>query len=214
MGVVALALVGWSGLTAEAIRTTPKQPETADIESGEVQGWQELSPEELAGIGFFRKENCVSCHGSGSKTGPDLTKMSAIHKNAAWMIAHFKRPQQMMPGTSMPSVQLTDSQLNGLAAFLLKLNSKNSKELESAPQFAVEGAMVYQQQRCGMCHQVNGVGMKAGPPLNKLASRRSREWVEDHFRDPQKMSPGTVMPPYKFNSRDMDRITSYLLALP
>ena len=114
----------------------------------------------------------------------------------------------------MPPIQLSDSQLNALAAFLLKLNAKNVKELEAAPAFAVEGAMVYQGQRCGTCHQVNGVGQKMGPTLNGVSNRRSREWVEQHFREPQKLSPGSPMPPYKFSSRDLDRITTYLLGLP
>ena len=70
----------------------------------------------------------MSCHAigdQGTAVGPDLTKAS-IHKDAAWMIQHFKRPSAMRPGTSMPPIQLTDAQLNSLAAFLLKLNEKNA----------------------------------------------------------------------------------------
>ena len=145
--------------------------------------------------------------------GPDLTARP-IKRNAAWMIDHFKRPQQMVPGTSMPTIQLSDKQLNALAAFLLKLNPKNSEALQSAPAMAVSGAMVYQQFQCGSCHQVNGAGMRVGPPLNGLAARRNREWVIEHFANPQKMSPGTIMPPYRFNAKDLDSITSWLLALP
>ncbi len=212
MGVLAFAVLGWSALTAAAIATTPKTVAVSVVDEQGPEGWQQLSAQELAGIGYYRKENCAMCHSAGNKLGPDLTN-APTRKNAAWMIDHFKRPQ-MVPGTSMPAVQLSDSQLNTLAAFLLKLNPKNAKEMESAPAFAVEGAMLYQQQKCGICHQVNGMGQKMGPALNGLANRRSRQWVEDHFRDPQKMSPGSTMPPYKFSSRDMDRITSYLLALP
>ena len=214
--VAGLALAGWSSLTVAAIVTTPVSPEQEAAEYGAPDTWQQLSPEELAGIGYYRKENCASCHkvgSTGNAVGPDLTQ-TAIRKSAAWMIAHFKRPQSMVPGTSMPPVQLSDSQLNALAAFLLKLTPRNAEALQSAPAFVVEGAMVYQQHRCGVCHQVNGVGMKMGPPLNGLAGRRSREWVVEHFLEPQKLSPGSVMPPYRFSSRDMDRITSYLMALP
>jgi ubiquinol-cytochrome c reductase cytochrome b subunit len=53
-----------------------------------------------------------------------------------------------------------------------------------------------------------------GPPLNGLAKRRNRDWIEEHFANPQKVSPGTVMPPYRFNPRELDRITMYLTALP
>jgi ubiquinol-cytochrome c reductase cytochrome b subunit len=215
MAVAGGAIVVWSGLTAAAIMTTPPSTETEAAEGGPAD-WQQLSPEELAGIGYFRQENCASCHVSrdGSPTiGPDLTK-TTVKKDAKWMIEHFKHPQEMVPGTSMPPIQLSDSQLNALSAFLLKLTPANAEALQSAPEFAVEGAMIYQRFRCGACHQVNGVGVKMGPPLNGLAKRRTREWVEQHFLEPQKMSPGTVMPPYRFNPKDMDRVSSYLMGLP
>ena len=213
IGVLVLAALGWGGLTAAAIATTPNTVTVSVVDQEGPEGWQQLSAEELAGIGYYRKEDCASCHSPGNKLGTDLAG-TTTKKTAAWMIAHFKQPQQNMPGTSMPAIQLSNSQMNALAAFLLKWNPKNARELEAAPAFAVEGAMVYQGQKCGICHQVNGVGQKMGPSLNGVAGRRGREWIEDHFRDPQKMSPGSPMPPYKFSSRDMDRIVSYLLELP
>ena len=214
IAVVVLAGLGWSGLTAAALRSTPARGEVA--ESGPPEGWQVLTPEEMAGIGYFRREACSSCHSlgeGGNKTGPDLVN-SPTRKDAGWMIAHFKNPSQLMPGSSMPPVQLSNSQMNSLAAFLLKINANNAEALRTAPPYAVEGAMVYQGQHCGMCHVINGSGGKMGPPLNGLASHRARQWVEDHFADPKKLSPGSTMPPYKFTPKDLDRITSYLMALP
>jgi ubiquinol-cytochrome c reductase cytochrome b subunit len=212
--VLGLALLGLGGLTAAAIATTPK-PQEAVSETAGAQDWRQLSPEELAGIGYYRKEGCAGCHAGGaggSKMGPELTS-TATRKSAAWMMEHFRNPQGLSPGSSMPTIQLTDSQLNALAAFLLKLNPGNAKALPSAPQFAVEGAMVYQQYGCVACHNVNGAGMQVGPALNGLAQRRSREWVEEHFANPQKLSPGSAMPPYRFTPRELERITSYLMAL-
>ena len=173
----------------------------------------ELSPEEMAGVGYFRQENCISCHavgGSGATIGPDLTKM-AIHRNAAWMIQHFKSPAGVRPGSQMPPIQLSDPQLNSLAAFLLKLNPDNATALDAAPSFAVEGALVYQTNHCGDCHKVNSAGMAVGPVLNGLDKRRSRSWVEDHFADPPKLSPGSIMPPYKFSPSEMQKLVSYRL---
>jgi ubiquinol-cytochrome c reductase cytochrome b subunit len=130
------------------------------------------------------------------------------------MIAHFKRPSAMRPGSSMPPIQLSDSQLNALAAFLLRLNPDNASALDNTPEFAAEGALVYQSNHCASCHKVNGSGMTIGPPLNGLSKRQTRSWVMDHFADPQKLSPGSVMPPYRFSQRDLDNLTAYLFALP
>ena len=114
----------------------------------------------------------------------------------------------------MPPINLSDAQLSSLAAFLIKLTPENATALHDAPDFAVMGALVYQQNHCNSCHKVNGVGQTVGPPLNGLSKRRSRSWVEDHFLDPAKLSPGSFMPPYKLSRKDLDNLTSYLFALP
>jgi ubiquinol-cytochrome c reductase cytochrome b subunit len=120
----------------------------------------------------------------------------------------------MVPGTAMPAISLADAQLNALAAFLLKLTPENAAALSSAPAFAVGGALVYQANYCGSCHMVNGIGMRIGPALNGVGQRRTREWIVKHFEDPASVSPGTLMPAYRFTPREMDRIVNYLLALP
>jgi cbb3-type cytochrome oxidase cytochrome c subunit len=109
---------------------------------------------------------------------------------------------------------LSDAQLNTLAAFLLKLNPRNAQALQSAPEFAVDGALIYQKNQCGSCHAINGVGVKLGPPLNGLKRRRTGQWVEQHFHNPQAMSPGSIMPAYKFSTSDMQKLVSYLFVLP
>jgi quinol-cytochrome oxidoreductase complex cytochrome b subunit len=213
---VALAAIGWTGLTVAAVRSTPPPANEVKIDYSAPTDWLQLSPAELAGVAYFRSENCTTCHavsGEGGNVGPDLTRIS-IHKDAAWMIGHFKHPALMRPGTSMPPIHLNDSQLNSLAAFLLKLNGKNAVALDSAPDFAVQGAVVYETNHCGGCHQVNGIGMKVGPPLNGLARRESRSWVVEHFADPRKLSPGSIMPAYRFSQRDLENLTSYLFVLP
>jgi len=214
--VVLLAAVTWTGLTVAAVRGTPPPATGVEIDYSAPTDWMQLSPEEMAGVAYFRQENCISCHavgGDGNKLGPDLTQ-TTTHKDAAWMIEHFKHPAVVRPGTSMPPIQLSDRQLNSLAAFLLKLNPSNATALQNAPEFATQGALVYQANQCAVCHMVNGVGMKVGPPLNGLSKRRTRDWVERHFADPQKLSPGSIMPPYKLSPKDLDNLTSYLFALP
>ena len=215
VGVVALAAIGWGGLTAIAVATTPKPEAAAEIDYSAPTDWMQLRPGEMAGIAYFREENCKSCHSVGdgpSKMGPDLTQAS--HKDAAWMILHFKRPSAMRPGSAMPPIQLSDAQLNSLAAFLLKLNPDNATALGNAPDFATAGALVYLANQCASCHQVNGSGVAVGPVLNGLAQRRSQSWVEQHFANPEALSPGSIMPPYKLSPKDLANLTDYLLALP
>ena len=214
----ALAAIAWTGLTTAAILTTPPNNEAEEVAPGpeEQQAWQKLSPEELTGLASFRKENCKACHpGPGQRgIGPDLTQMIPAHRNAAWMIPHFKNPAQVVPGSAMPPVRLDDASLNALSAFVLKLTPQNYQPLLATPDFAVQGAMVYEKSHCDACHQINGVGTKLAPPLDGVGQHRDRAWLERHFRDPKSTSPGTIMPPFSFNPQDMDAICKYLLALP
>jgi ubiquinol-cytochrome c reductase cytochrome b subunit len=215
-GVVILALLGWSGLTAAAILTTPKEAGQIAIDYSAPTDWLHLTPEEMAGVAYFREENCASCHSINnpkSAIGPDLT-LTSTHRDAAWMIQHFKSPERVVPGSPMPPIQLSDSQLNSLASFLLKLNPDNATALDNAPDYAVQGALVYQRNGCTGCHQVNGVGAQVGPPLNGVGKRHTRSWIEEHFANPQKFSPGSEMPAYKLSPADLDHLTSYLLVLP
>src|SRR4051812_43955468 len=92
IAVVALAAIGWTGLTMAAIRSTPK---TAAVDVTSLRGpepWQFLTPVELAGAGLFRREACAGCHSSGSNAlGPDLLAR-AQKKSTAELIAHFRNP--------------------------------------------------------------------------------------------------------------------------
>jgi mono/diheme cytochrome c family protein len=71
---------------------------------------------------LYRQEGCFICHrldGQGNKLGPDLTVEGTRNRTPAWLIGHFKDPAAYVRGSVMPSFKnLTDEQLNALAAFL------------------------------------------------------------------------------------------------
>ena len=114
----------------------------------------------------------------------------------------------------MPPIHLGDAQLSALAAFLLTLTATNATELESTPDAVVEGAMTYQQQQCGMCHTINGVGVQLGPVLNGVAGRRAKAWIEVQIRSPKQHSSETMMPAYNLSARDLENLIAYLTAMP
>jgi len=217
MAAIALALAGWGGLTLAAIASKPETQTVLGLtEDGVPESWTQLLPEELAGIGYFRQEGCASCHrvgGLGNEIGPDLTK-TADKRDVKWLMQHFKKPSSSVPGSPMPAVRLTDFQLYQLSIFILKLTPANAAAFQSAPDYAVKGAILYSESGCSECHTVNGEGMELAPPLNAVRDRRTKEWIIQHFRDPQKMSPKTIMDPYPFGPENMENITKYLLSLP
>jgi len=239
---VLLAVIAWTGLTTAAVVTTPKNQESAEdttapepetvsstIPNPQVQApsaaapapakvaaWQRLTPQELIGLGHFKKEGCTNCHpGAGQNgIGPDLTKMPADHRNVTWMVPHFKNPSRVVPGSAMPPIDLSTADLNALSQFVLKLKPQNEQALQSAPDFVIQGATVYQSNHCDACHQINGAGSTLAPALDGVGVRHDRAWLEKHFADPGSVTKGTIMPPYKFAAPDLDGICKYLLQLP
>jgi quinol-cytochrome oxidoreductase complex cytochrome b subunit len=205
IAVVLFAGIGWAGLTTAAVITTPKEARTVEVDYSAPIDWMQLTPEEMTSIAFFRQANCASCHGVngyGGSSASNLTKVP-VRKETAWVTDHVKR-----------SSKLTQAQVNTLAGFVSKLSERNISALANAPEFATQGAVLYQANHCAACHTVNGVGMKVGPVLNGLAKRQSRSWVMGHFVDPQKLAPGTIMPTYKLSATDLETLTTYLFSLP
>ena len=197
IAVVAVMALGWSALTYAAWRNSPVNAGD-EISLEAVEPWQELSPDQLAGIGVFRLEGCADCHGAGKK--PFKTA-----KEIDWVIDHVKEKHK---GPS------PDSQLRIVASFSKKVNDTVLANMKTVGPLAAEGAILYQTNQCGACHEVNGAGMKIGPKLNGLAARRTREWLTGHFENPQKYSPGTPMPKYDFNPRQLERMLAYLTSIP
>jgi ubiquinol-cytochrome c reductase cytochrome b subunit len=212
---VALAGLAFTGLTVLAFRETPAS--AARAEAFGPMEWVDLTPLELAGVGYFEKERCNACHTLGladeNKPGPNLGA-GGVTRDIPWMIAHFKQPSRLMPGSQMPPVALKAGELNALASFLAKLTPQNAVKMTEVPLVAREGAMIYQRFQCGACHQVHGTGGRLGPSLNGVAKRRQADWLKGHFLNPQKFVPGSTMPAYKFTPQENEHLTQYLLMLP
>ena len=224
---VILAAIAWTGLTTAAVITTPKnqesaedtssQPPAADAPAGaQPAAWQSLKPQELAGLGHFKKEGCTGCHmGPGENgIGPDLTKIPANHRTISWLVPHFKNPSKIVPGSAMPPIDLPTADLNALSLFVLKLTPQNEAALLTAPDFVTQGATVYQANHCDSCHRIDGTGSTLAPALDGVGLRHDRAWLEKHFADPASVTKGSIMPPYKFSAVDLDAICKYLLQLP
>ena len=88
---------------------------------------------------------------------------------------------------------------------------------------AVEGARVFQQQKCGDCHAASPADTRAlvGPPLTHIASRRllggeipnTAANLALWTADPQSIKPGNRMPNPNLNADQLRTLTAYLESL-
>jgi len=77
-----------------------------------------------------------------------------------------------------------------------------------------EGRQLFESEGCHGCHKLNGVGGSIGPDLTEEgASQRSPQWLENHFLNPSKVSPGSAMPNFHFTREQARALTYYMLSL-
>ena len=99
------------------------------------------------------------------------------------------------------------------------------KEAEKpATPSARRGQEVFLTNGCVLCHQIRGTpaGSHAGPDLTHLASRstiaagtlpNTRGHLAGWVMDPQRIKPGTLMPPQNLSSEELNAVLDYLRSL-
>ena len=91
----------------------------------------------------------------------------------------------------------------------------------------IKGREIYKEMHCAGCHQIDRQGGAVGPDLSAFADKdpssfsyanvaggHSKEnWVIQHFKDPQKVSPGSPMHLPAMNDYQIECLASYVLSL-
>jgi ubiquinol-cytochrome c reductase cytochrome b subunit len=76
------------------------------------------------------------------------------------------------------------------------------------------GKALFAQHHCMACHRIHGEGGQVGPDLSYVADRRpDRAWHLRHLQNPQSVSPGSIMPAFPLEKKELNDLTSYLLTL-
>src|SRR5579871_3112859 len=119
IALAAFCALGWAGLTQRAIATTPESLEDPEAGLKPPALWAQIPSEQVAAIGYFRKDNCGRCHVLGrSLSGPDLS-MAPSTKDSEWLLDHFTKPTP-----DSPDSQLTLGQQKALVALVTKRDDK------------------------------------------------------------------------------------------
>jgi ubiquinol-cytochrome c reductase cytochrome b subunit len=78
-----------------------------------------------------------------------------------------------------------------------------------------KGLNVYVERECAYCHHIAGRGGRIqGPDLsNVVAKGRTKEWLTQFIKDPQAVSPWSIMPKYDLTPQDLNNLSDFILAL-
>jgi ubiquinol-cytochrome c reductase cytochrome b subunit len=99
----------------------------------------------------------------------------------------------------------------GLTIAGAKAPSVNAPAVTSPSVLA--GHTLFDKNGCAACHMIHGKGGKAGPDLTHVGSRRDTDWLIRHFKDPQAVSPGSIMPKVALGEGELMQLTDYMLSL-
>jgi quinol-cytochrome oxidoreductase complex cytochrome b subunit len=105
------------------------------------------------------------------------------------------------------------------AAFLIAvfaLMAISLKEIYAVPTTdpsVVRGRELFSSLQCNGCHRVHGSGGAVGPDLSYVGRTRDRDWLIRHFKDPQSVVPGSIMPRFPLEGSKMEDLTNYMLSL-
>lgn len=155
---------------------------------------------------YLFRARCSLCHGMDARggRGPDLTTGNFVHGDTD--AALFATIQRGVAGTEMAG-QRADrppDEIWMIVAYIRSLGAGASAAAQGDP--AAGEKIFWDQTKCSTCHMVNGKGGRLGPELSLVGAARSRSFLEEKIRDPNKDIPperGTVT----VVTRDGQRIT-------
>lgn len=97
---------------------------------------------------------------------------------------------------------------------LLSISLKNLYGVKRIDPGVAHGQALVANLGCVACHRIHGTGGAVGPDLSFVGDRRpDREWHLKHFRNPQSVSPGSIMPKFPLTDQELQDLTSYILTL-
>lgn len=156
-----------------------------------------ITPEQQAalaeGQALFRGL-CSGCHGGAGRggKGPDLTDDRWIHGDKDEDIARVIR--EGVPKTTMKKLgeSLKEEQIAKLILYIRSL-ARAPGETTWHPYLKGDPAAGRRlffdakgKAQCAKCHTVNGEGGRIGPVLDRIASRRSPEYIMESILEPSK----------------------------
>jgi mono/diheme cytochrome c family protein len=193
---------------------------------GELTGTPRLNQ----GRRLLSTMGCVHCHlitqpdGNVFKPADDPPPLVHIAEKTSreWIYKWIKNPQDYAASATMPNFQFSDQDAADISAFLIAQSTPSSGAKTATPApapstDAAEATSLYGGSFCASCHAVqnaagNLVGGNLGPELTRIGSKVNPDWLRRWLDDPREYEPGTRMPHYRFDSKQIALLSGFLLA--
>jgi mono/diheme cytochrome c family protein len=154
------------------------------------------------------KYGCTICHGGQGRA------LNSREAHGIDQDTHWERPL-----LSQPYIQSSCGKCH-LSIF------SEEQQFEGVPVFQ-EGQLIFNREGCLGCHKARGVGGIIGPDLTEQGEKTRHEysfqnieteqtisnWLKEHFKDPEMVSPGSQMLKIDLPEEELDALTTFVLGL-
>ena len=192
---------------------------------------------------------CLACHGMGENNpvrkargvnydvAPTLDKLGS-KLDGDWLVDWLKDPRQYNSTTRMPSLRLSDGEINDVASYLLSLKDKNppksvALDIASAEKIKL-GEKTIRLYGCYGCHTIKGFENegKVSVSLNTFGNKKVEEmdfgdkeskidhtwwaWVGEKLRDPRGFATERIisrMPQFNIGEAEREALSIFLYSM-
>ncbi len=183
------------------------------------------------GEALYRKLDCVQCHSeprtARGTNAPATLLIAGSRAPAPWLAKYLRDPKPLryasegvLPRLRMPGFSLTDAEAADLAAFMAIQKDSDLVPPRSdilaqlgALKLIEEGRTLFEEYQCLGCHRIGHEGNKVGPPLDRVGTRRTPEYVAALLENPNRVVPGTAMKDHELWDEEIVSLTVYLMTL-
>jgi cbb3-type cytochrome c oxidase subunit III len=154
------------------------------------------------------KFGCTICHGG---QGRAITKREAFGQDPS---THWDAPL-----LEYPYIQSSCGKCHAVIF--------SPKEELAGTEIFLWGERIFNQEGCLGCHKARGIGGTVGPDLTQQGEKTKHEyrfqnirgeqtisnWLKEHFRDPEMVSPGSRMLKIDLPEEDMEALVTFVMGL-
>lgn len=159
------------------------------------------------------KYGCTICHGG---QGRALNRKDAFGRAEE---THWPHPL-----LEDPYIQASCGKCH--LAIFDKTGDRNTDAREGMAEF-LRGKDIFSREGCLGCHKARGVGGILGPDLTRQGEKTRHQysfqhvsgeqtvsnWLKEHFRDPEMVSPGSQMLRFNLKEKELDALAIFVMGL-
>lgn len=173
----------------------------------------------MAGKRLFLDRGCSGCHIlKGSETAPKVAPSLRKIANKVypeWMVSWIKNPRGYLPHAKMPRFSFgidEEGKVEKIVSYLIGSSEPDElpfgSDLEGNQE---EGKRICETVGCLGCHTLGNQGGEFAPPLDRIASKTTANWIYNWVQDPKHFNSETQMPSLNLSSREAADLTAYLM---